>query len=151
MRHGSRINNQSSQWVWAFLSTYTVIGVRLNIYLKEVNLNYFAVQKKSNTILRVIHSPAMPSNTDGVEFCPAGKSQLTRYLELVKHDEPINIYSVLPRPVIPEILQLKPEEEVALVDYVLKNCRYYTVERMAFDWRVTQQVVTDILAKVGNS
>jgi hypothetical protein len=93
----------------------------------------------------------MPSNTDDIEFYPAGKSRLTRYLELAEHDEPINIYSVLPRPVVPEILQLTPVEEVALVDYVLKNCRYYTIEQMAFDWRVTQQAVMDILAKVDNS
>jgi len=113
-------------------------------------LNYFAAHKASNTVVSVIHSAVTPAETDGVAFCLASKGRVSQYHEELKNHKPIDIYSVLPKPVIQAILPLTPEDKIALREYVTKHCRYETVERMAFNWRVSEQVVKDILANTDN-
>ncbi|MDF3930389.1 hypothetical protein [Pseudomonas putida] len=113
-------------------------------------MNYFAAHKASNTIVSVIHSAVTPTETDEIAFYLASKGRVSQYHEELKNHKPVDIYSVLPKPVIPAILPLTAEDEAALREYVTKHCRYETVEKMAFNWRVSEQVVTDILANTGS-
>ncbi|QGW79890.1 hypothetical protein GPJ81_25320 [Pseudomonas alkylphenolica] len=113
-------------------------------------MNYFAVHKQSNVILRVIHSAVTPNNTADLEFYPAAKGRVSQYQARLKNDAPIGIYSILPQPVIPDVLPLTPELEQELREYVSKHHRQETVEWMAYKWRVSEQTVSDILVDMDN-
>ena len=114
----------------------------------ETPLNYFAVHKQSNTIQRVISSSFTPTNTDDTTFYPATEGRLSQYYARLKFDTPIDIYSIIAKPKIPEILPLTPEGKIALTDYVLKHRQHETTEGMALAWRVSERTIRDILSKL---
>ncbi|QYX51678.1 hypothetical protein K3F44_19020 [Pseudomonas sp. S07E 245] len=109
-------------------------------------MNYHAVSKQSSIILRVIHSAAPPADTDELAFYPAPRNQVNQYLARLNHDAPVSIYSILPPPVIPDVLPLTSKLEEDLREYVANNHRWESVERMAYKWRVSEQTISDMLA-----
>lgn len=109
-------------------------------------MNYFAVNKQSSFILRVIHATVTPISTGSIAFYPAPKDQVNRHLVILGHGAPVSIYSIQPQPVIPDVLPLTPELEEELREYVAKNHRWESVERIAYKWRVSEQTVSDIRA-----
>lgn len=108
-------------------------------------MNYFAVHAQSNIIFNVISSGYVPHNSENITFYPASDGRLNQYYERKKWDTPIDIYSIIPKPKIPNILPLTEEVRVELVEYVSKRRHRETVERMAFVWRVSERTIRDIL------
>lgn len=109
-------------------------------------MNYFAVHKQSNTIQRVISSSFTPTNTEETTFYPATDGRMSQYYARLNYDTPIDIYSIIAKPKIPEILPLTPDDKVALRDYVLKHRQHETTEGMASAWRVSDRTIRDILS-----
>lgn len=99
--HDGESSNSSCRtkqpWLISLMRIHNQRGrIDRSLTYKEVPLNYFAVHKQSNVILRVIHSAVTPNNTADLEFYPAAKGRVSQYQARLKNDAPIGIYSILP-------------------------------------------------------
>jgi hypothetical protein len=108
-------------------------------------VNYFAVHVQSNTIYKVIASSSVPTDTETTRFVPASDGRVNQFLERVKWDKPVGLYSIIPKPKIPEILPLTVDDRSSLIEYVLKCRHRETVERMAWVCRVSERIVREVL------
>lgn len=108
-------------------------------------MNYFVINVQSNTIVNVITSTKAPTNTETTLFVPATDGRLNQYYERKKWATPIDLYSIIPKPKIPEILPLTTADRASLREYVSKSRHRETVERMAWVWRVSERTVREVL------
>lgn len=108
-------------------------------------MNYFVVNVQSNTIYTVITSSYVPTSTETTSFVPATDGRLNQYYERRKWATPIDLYSIIPKPKIPEILPLTTDDRASLREYVAKYRHRETVERMAWAWRVSERTVREVL------
>lgn len=111
-------------------------------------MNYFVVHIQSNIIYNVIASSETPTDTATIAFVLASDGRVNQYLERVQWGKPIDLYSIIAKPKIPEILPLTAEDRVALSKYVAKHRHNQTVERMASTWRVSERTIRELLFAV---
>ena len=108
-------------------------------------MNYFVINVQSNTICNIIASSFVPTSTETVAFVPATDGRLNQYYERLKWTKPIDLYSIIPTPKIPDILPLTADDRASLRAYVAKHRHRETVERMAFVWRVSERTVREVI------
>jgi hypothetical protein len=108
-------------------------------------MNYFVVNVQSNAIYNVITSTQVPISTDTTMFVSATDGRLNQYYERKKWATPVDLYSIIPKPKIPEILPLTSDDRASLSEYVSKRRHQETVERMAWVWRVSERTVREVL------
>lgn len=108
-------------------------------------MNYFVVDVQTNTICKAIVSSSVPTGTEVTRFVPASDGRVNQYLERVKWGKPIDLYSIIPKPKIPEILPLTADDRTSLIEYVSKRHHQETVDRMAWVWRVSERAIREVL------
>lgn len=106
--------------------------------------NYFVVHRPSNTITNVVTSSTEPTSTDKCKFVEATDGRLNQYYSRRQYNQPIDLHSIIPNPVIPAIFPLSPGDRESLTSYVSKHSHRETVERMAWVWRVSEKTIRDI-------
>jgi hypothetical protein len=107
--------------------------------------NYFVVNSQSNTIINVITSSSAPTGTDTTSFVEASYGRLNQYYARIKYGQPIDLYSIIPKPKIPDILPLSTDDRASLIAYVSEYRHRETVERMAWVWRVSERTIRVVL------
>ncbi|MNG05328.1 hypothetical protein D3C84_885130 [compost metagenome] len=107
--------------------------------------NYFVVHPQSNTIVNVIASTQIPTNTETTSFVEASDGRLFQYYDRIKWHKPVDLYSIIPKPKIPDILPLSTDDRASLIEYVSKHQHRETIERMAWVWRVSERTIRGVL------
>lgn len=107
--------------------------------------NYFAVHVQSNTIISVVTSSTKPTRTDKYKFVEASFGRLNQFYARRQYNQPIDLYSIIPKPVIPEPLPLSSSDRESLIAYVSIHRHRETVERMGWVWRVSDRTIRDVL------
>jgi hypothetical protein len=107
--------------------------------------NHFVVHSPSNTIINVVASSAEPTSSDKYNFVEASDGRLNQYYSRRQYNQPIDLHSIIPKPVIPATLPLSPGDRESLIAYVSKHHHRETVERMAWVWRVSDRTIRDAL------
>ena len=114
--------------------------------IRSISLsNYFVVHIQSNTITNAVTSSGTPTSTDKYKFVEASFGRLNQFYARRQYNQPIDLYSIIPKPVIPEILPLSSIDRESLIAYVSTHRRRETVERMAWVWRVSDRTIRGIL------
>lgn len=108
-------------------------------------MNYFVINVQSNTICSVVASSFVPTNTEIVAFVPATDGRLNQYYERLKWGKPIDLYSIIPRPKISDIMPLVGDDLVNIRAYVAERRHRETVEGMACVWRVSERTVRKVM------
>lgn len=108
-------------------------------------MNYFVVDLQSNAIYNFIASTKVPTNTEITKFVPASNGRANQYFERAKWGKPIDLYSIIPKPKIPDILALTADDRISLIKYVSTRRHTETVERMAWVWRVSERTIRETL------
>lgn len=108
-------------------------------------MKYFAVHKSSNTVTEVIRSRTKPKETNNYKYYRATSAQLKSYQSAYPSREPIDIYSLLPKPEIDEILTLTANDEIALREYIATRRRNESIEKMAAVWRVSEFTIRQVI------
>lgn len=110
--------------------------------------NFFVIHSASNSIVRVVASAQQPTSTDKYKFVHASDGYLNLFYERQRQaakGQFVDLYSVLPKPKIPETILISAAEREALIEYVNKNKERETVQRMAWVWRVSEREVNRII------
>jgi hypothetical protein len=107
--------------------------------------NFFVVNTQSNTIISVITSSSIPVGTETTSFVEASYGRLNQYYARIKYGQPIDLYSIIPKPKVPDILPLSSDDRVSLIAYVSKYRHRETTERMAWVWRVSERTIRGVL------
>jgi len=111
-------------------------------------MNYFVVHRATNSIERIVASSQPPSDSDKYKFIPASDGYLNLFYERRKQASAgqfVDLYSVIPKPRIPETLPLSESERTALIEYVHRNKNRESVERISMVWRVSERAVSRII------
>ncbi|MCF7540221.1 hypothetical protein [Pseudomonas petrae] len=107
--------------------------------------NYFVIHRPSNSIINVIASSVEPTSTDKYKFVEASEGRLSQYYARRQYNTPIDLYSIISKPTVPEILPLSSDDMESLNVYVSKYRHRETVERMSYVWRVSERTIRDVL------
>ena len=107
--------------------------------------NYFVVHVQSNTITNVVTSSTKPTSTDKYKLVEATFGRLNQYYARLQHHQPIDLYSIIPKTVVPNIFPLSPRDRESLLTYVSSHRHSETVERMAWVWRVSDRTIREVL------
>lgn len=108
-------------------------------------MNYFVVNVQSNLIYNVITSTDTPISTETTSFVPASDGRLNQYYERKKWNTPIDLYSIIPKPKIPEILPLSADDRESLRAYVSKRQHRESTAWMAYVHRVSERTIREVI------
>ncbi len=110
-------------------------------------MKYFAVHKSSNTVTEVTCSHTKPKETKDYKYYRATPDQIRSYQEAWSSREPIDIYSLLPKPDIDEVLTLTSGDQIALREYIASRHHYESIEKMAAVWRVSELTIREVIGE----
>jgi len=112
-------------------------------------MNYFSLHTASNLITGVISLTYKVKVSEGFKLIKATDGQVSLFYERQRQVGGIGIgvdlYSVIPKPKIPDHLPLSKDIEHSLQWYVDRHKSHETPARMAWVWRVSESKIRSLM------
>lgn len=112
-------------------------------------MNYFVLHKASNLITGVISLTCKAKVDERYKLIKATDGQISLFYERQRQAGGIGIcidlYSIIPKPKIPDLLPLSKDLEASLQSYVDIHKKHETPARMAGVWRVSESKIRSLM------